>query len=341
MAIVATADDILLEMAEELRAFVRPEAEARAADERWKAQLRVVQPHRITAALQRLLADGRLVADHDVTRGGRQITTFRPGDLSGRERPTADAAARKRLLYARYLSWASGSPSAAGLIGPAGQRMVHRTLRDVSPELGYKLEDSRIGDTSRFLDVEVPGGPLDNAAHLFLGEPSRRYSIPIEVKSRREWIYHTSTELYQVLYKAAALQLLLPKALIVPVLVCRRAHITAFRMLNDLGGYIIEVREQWLPADNTRVESNALLEVRNELAFLDLLMAPADGIHVYLRRHLTTHLPRELPEQADKWASAGSRFAAEYEALWRGGSRANLARIRQEMRVESRYGGGW
>jgi hypothetical protein len=338
---MAPAPDVLVEMAEQLYAFLRPEAEARAAEALWKDQPRFVQPHRISTALQQLVRQGKLAIDHDVTRGGRRITTVRLADLAGRERQTADASARKRLLYARYLSWASGSPAEPGLIGPAAENMLHQTLRQASPERGYQLENPAGGSTTTLLGANVPGGPLDNAAHLYLGNPGRRYSIVMEVKSRREWMYQTSDELYQVLYKAAVLQRLLPDARIVPFLVCRRAHITAFRMFKDLGGYIVEVRDQWLPASHSRVKEQDLLEVRNELNFLDLQSAPPEGVHSYLGRHLTKYLPIALPEQAERWAAVGHRLEAEYEAIWRGAPLIHLARIRDAMADEPWFKGGW
>jgi len=338
---VAAAHEVLLEMADELHAFLKPEAEARAADAFWRDRARVIQPHRLGIALQQLINDGEIDADHEVTRGGRTITTFRAGDMTGRERAIGDAAARKRLLYSRYLGWASGNKTEPGLIGPAAQWMLHMTWRDASPELGYRFENTRTGETAEVLGTAIEGGPLDHAAHVFIGNPERRYTIVAEVKSRREWLYQTSPEIYQVLVKASALQRARPDLLVVPLLVCRRAHITTFRMFSDLGGYIIETREQWLPVGHSRVPDEGLLEVRNELAFQDLRIAPSDGIHPYLRRHLVNHLPRELPERAERWASGGSQFHDQYHAMWRDETRRNIAEIREGISDVAWYGGGW
>src|SRR5215831_11959030 len=291
---MAPSHDVLYQMADRLHAFLAPESEARASDEPWEDQRHPIQPHVLGAARQELLDARVLAADHTVTRGGRRITTFRLRDRSGRQRATEDAAARERLLYARYLGWATGTATDRSLIGPSAERMLHQTLRDVSPELGYQLENPIGGQTSRVLGHEVPAGALDNAAHLYLGGVPQRYSVLFEVKSRREWIYHTSEELYQVLYKGAVLQRQLPQARIVPVLVCRRAHITAFRMMKDLGGYIIDVRQQWLPPGHARATNEDILEVRNELYFQDLNFAPANWIHPFLRRQLAVHLPRNI-----------------------------------------------
>jgi hypothetical protein len=46
-------------------------------------------------------------------------------DLEVRERVTEDTAARKRLLYARYLGWTSGTRSGQGLISLSAERIAH------------------------------------------------------------------------------------------------------------------------------------------------------------------------------------------------------------------------
>ena len=112
-------------------------------------------------------------------------------------------------------------------------------------------------------------------------------------------------------------------------------------MLKDLGGYIIESGEQWLPASSSRVDKTALLEVRNELHFLDLRTAPTDGIHQFVRRQFATYLPNAMPGQSERWTRAGYRFEEAYQALWSGGSYIHLARIRNEMQREPWFQGGW
>lgn len=55
---------------------------------------------------------------------------FHSPNLAGRRRAFETAAARKRLLYARYLGWAEGSGREPGrLISPAAERVLHATLR--------------------------------------------------------------------------------------------------------------------------------------------------------------------------------------------------------------------
>ncbi len=143
-----------------------------------------------------------------------------------------------------------------------------------------------------------------------------------------------------MLYKAAVLQERLPGALIVPVHVCRRAHITAYRLAKDVGAYIIELRRQWVPR-LSRITDQRLNGVRAGLSFIDLVFEPADRTYRTLERQLTIHLPAAVQRTAERWQAAGSQFADQYEDLWRRGDRTRLAEIRNAMSNEEWYAGGW
>jgi hypothetical protein len=334
------AKQALLDMAEESLAFVAFEAQARAADELWRDRHRPIDPHVLGQAREALISENRLRSDRAVTRGGRSITVYQPANLSGRERAALDAAARKRLIYSRYLGWAQGSTGEQGIIGAAAERVLHDNLRHAAGAVGYRLENFARGQAATVLGIPVPGGPLDNAAHLYIGAVGRRYTLLFESKSRREWTYHQSQSLYQVLYKAAVLHARLPGALIVPVYVCRRAHITAFRLAKDVGAYIIELRRQWVPR-RSRITDKALNEVRAELSFIDLVPEPENRVYTTLERHLTIHLPLVVERQAERWQAASSQFAYQYQALWQHGDRTRLAEIRNAMSMENWFEGGW
>jgi hypothetical protein len=56
------------------------------------------------------------------TRGGGIVPVLGLVDRQGKQRAFEDAAARKRLLYARDANWASR------YCGPAGERVVHAPL---------------------------------------------------------------------------------------------------------------------------------------------------------------------------------------------------------------------
>lgn len=182
---------VLLEVAEDQLAFVWPEAEARASDEPWATSPRLIDPHLLRAARNELMASGQLTRVTEATRGGREISTYHPADNSRRQRAVSDAAARKRLVYTRYRTWAEGTETdPGGIIGPAAERVLHASLRDASPAVGYQLENPEGGETSHVLGHEVPSGPADNAAHLYIGNPPLKVTFFFESKSRRQHLYH-------------------------------------------------------------------------------------------------------------------------------------------------------
>src|SRR5437879_2153842 len=112
------AERVLAEIADDQLAFVWPEAEARASDEPWATAPRLIDPHLLRQARYRLISTDRLVRVEEATRGGREITTFHAATTARRERAVADAAARKRLLYTRYRTWAEGTEAdPGGIIG--------------------------------------------------------------------------------------------------------------------------------------------------------------------------------------------------------------------------------
>src|SRR5690606_18548316 len=126
----------------------------------------------------------------------------------------------------RFLTWASGSSTAGvGVIGKAGEDVVHAALTAASP-YGYRLLNPANGEVRRMLGRDLSFGSLDNAAVLTtlnLEEftPTGQYIVAVEVKNIRSWIYRSTVELYQLLYKAAQLQLDHPTHRFVPVFVCR------------------------------------------------------------------------------------------------------------------------
>lgn len=52
----------------------------------------------------------------------------------------ANASQRKRLLLARYLGWAQGTDARAGLIGPAGERVVRALTARPTASAGQQSE---------------------------------------------------------------------------------------------------------------------------------------------------------------------------------------------------------
>lgn len=280
-------------------ALVKPEALARLAEGYHHHDSRNVDPHVTGVALQELEQEGRVVTSSTTaTRGGTRIATIQPADQRRRNTAIAKAAARKRLLYARYLGWARGTERYPhGLIGPAGERAVRAAIVESA---AMQPHSPSAGPIREILGVRL-NGAADSGGYMIpmvAGLPQPPVTVLVEVKSIREWIYPTSSELYQVLHKCAWLKQNHPDVPVVPMLICRRAHKTTFFMAKQLGFIVIEMAAQFV---GDTVEEQPLLEVRNGLAFLDLYRGSGPSLRV--RDRLRDHLGPHIQDFANTWTA--------------------------------------
>jgi hypothetical protein len=260
----------------------------------------------MSSARQELRAERIIEERSELTRGGRKITTLVPGAVPrGRGRLVERAAARKRLLHTRYMGWASGSgPGSHGLFGPGGEAVVHSALTAAAP-YGYRLVNPNGGDVRALMGRDVVGGSLDSAAYLQLMDvrtnspTGESYLVLIEVKNIRHWLYPRHWEIHQLLYKAAVLQSDFPAMQVLPVLVCRRAQITTFRMASDLGVHVIQTKQQFVKP-SAELDAARLDEVRRELHYRDLVVL--DDPPEALVRHFTHTVPGKAAEMSGRWS---------------------------------------
>lgn len=211
----------------EQHAVVHSEIEARVAERSFAGEPDNIDPHHITSALRDLGSSGQIIWDRAPARGGRQeIVTIQPGDQHRRATRIAAAAARKRLLLARYNGWAQGTKRyPQGLIGPAGEAAVRGAVLSAG---SLQPATPGAGEVARLLGTQLPGA-VDSAGYMVPftnGVPGAPVTLLIEVKNIRSWVYPTSIELYQLLHKASVLQLAHPDQHIMPVLACRKAQVT-------------------------------------------------------------------------------------------------------------------
>lgn len=287
------------------------EIDAKIADNAHPTVGRPVNPHHISTAYRQLLREGLIAQQESDARGNRTVSTVY---LPGRRNRTAVAAAagRKRLLLTRYLGWSQGTPTRPGITGPAAEHVVHSSLLRAAP-YGYRLMEPDGRPVGTFLGRPVPIGPLDNGALYSpvssYGIPGQPVGLPVEVKNLRDWIYPNNSELYQLLTKAHRLAQMITEVPLVPVLVCRRAHATTFKMASDLGFFIIDARRHYI---GPTAEENRIIEVRAGLGFLDLAHVPDHDDKIV--RQFTRTLPRGLADRAARW----SRTAAveEFDELF-------------------------
>jgi hypothetical protein len=271
------AEERIREVLGSEHAVVPLELEARISEAGYADSGSNIDPHHITNALKNLLARGEVIrTEPAASRGGHQIETIQPADQRRRKTAITHAAARKRLLYSRYLGWAQGTERHRhGLIGPAGEAAVRAGLL-----LSGGLQPIRpdAGEVARLLDVDLPG-KLDSAGihvPLLQGQLGEPIVVIVEIKNIRGWMYPSSEEAYQLLDKACVLQAAHPEQPILPVFVCRKAQRPIFWMAQQLGFMVIELGLQYAGD----VEQSSLDEVRNELAFSDLRVGVGPSLRV-------------------------------------------------------------
>lgn len=211
----------------------------------------------------------RIVETTTPTRGGQPIETLTPRDTTGRTTAIAHAAARKRILTSRYLSLAVPNTTYKhGVLGPTGEAVVRHAIVQAG---NLALTTTGAGEVKKILGLSLQGS-LDSGGWLPVmdknEQPAGMVYIPIEVKNIRDWTYPQSSELFQVLDKAAQLQRHAPTTLILPLLICRRVNHTIFFMAKQLGFKVRDNRQQYV---RPVLRDEELAEVRTELGFTDLM----------------------------------------------------------------------
>lgn len=306
---------------EELRkrvAVVWPEVEAVVA-EPFGTAASGINPHHLRTAQGKLMRTGEIISTDKTTRGGRTVATYSLTELQVSSREWQKVSARKRLLYGRYLGWATGTSTKQGVIGPALERAVHLSLLEASPHVGYRVVNPHGGETSRVEDVELGPtyGALDNAAVFseFVAGKHKQYVVPIEAKNVRDWIYPWSSELYQLLAKSAFLSAHFSEATVIPVLVCRRPHKTLLVMAKDCGFHVVDVLRQVINIGGLGdpEAERKLQEVRAELRFLDMISF--EGSEQRIVRQFIYTIPKVAEARAIRWAQVGCHFEGLYKEL--------------------------
>lgn len=341
----ARAVDRIREILSTEHAVVRREVESRISEGYWQSSGQNIDPHHVSNALRFLTkqrGEFEWVTARTRGKGKQPVPTLQPVDRTGRATKIEQAAARKRLLYGRYMGWASGTQRHPhGLVGPAGEAATRAGIMD--SEVVIPLANDA-GAVSNVLGVAVPG-PLDSAGFMVpldnQGLPGAPVTLLFEVKNLRQWIYPSAAELYQLLGKAVVVQQARPDAAVVPILICRRAHPTLFWMASQLGFVAIPMDRQFL---GPHVEEPKYLEVRNELHFHDLTLGNGPSLRV--RDRLKGPVRKNCVEFAQTWRRTVSdtNLSAALLQLSRATerhTRAALTETVKEAVVDNGWGDGW
>ncbi|WP_344428996.1 hypothetical protein [Amycolatopsis minnesotensis] len=309
----------ILELLAEQHAAPVVELEARICDRPWRDQPKPIDPHLLTKARKELLTEGLIGEVVATTRGGGEVGVLHLSPIRrGMARSIEDAAARKRLLIARWKSWARGSKHMPNLIGSGGEAVVHQSLLASAP-YGYRVLQPTRGEVATIFEQPVPGGALDNAAWLLTMDlrtqtPTTPYLVPIEVKNVRHTLYPNHWEIYQLLHKAAGLANAHPEYPVLPILVCRKAHYRAREFAKDLGFLIFDTHDQYvLPSE--RIDLTHFEEVRTELGFADLTIT--NQLNPHLVDWFSGVVHREAQRYAPRFMEFGRHQVETFAALRR------------------------
>ncbi len=322
----ALARQAVLDLLEREHAAIWLEVEAKLAERPHPQLPGGINPHHLTNARRELTQQQRIEQIAAVTRGGRSVAVLALRDRHGRQTAFRRAAARKRLLQARYLGWASTSTRGANLIADAGERVARASLTAAG---GYSRERTDDGPATVVFGVPVPGGPLDDAAHIAVLDSRQRpvaVTVLVEVKNVRHWMYPSASEIFQLLDKAARLQTTYRDAHLLPVLVCRRAHFTTFQMAKDLGCLVFYTATQAI-LPRAEAPPDAVEEVRAELGY-DLVRT--EEAHAGLTQQFRETLPRNALRIAERWAQTAATLQPFYATL----RRANLSVVARRQALQ-------
>lgn len=294
---VTLAAQRVRDVLEQEHAVLRREVEARLAEYYFESSSDRfnIYPHITTAALRQLIGSGEVITEEGATRGSSVIPTIHFSETKGRATNINRAAARKRLLYARFRSWSqSSSRYPRGQIGPAGEAALRAAIirsqqvnpfvtdaGEVAEQFGYRFD-----------------GPLDSGGFVLSPGPTAMpvpVAVLIEMKNLRTWLYAKDSEVWQVLRKAQRLQLHDPSLNVFPVLVCRRAHDQVRWMGQQLGFMVVETKANFIGT----VDEHDAQEVRTELQFVDLKVG-AEPSRAMIKTFAVT-IPRWAAHYAGTW----------------------------------------
>lgn len=301
------------ELIEQELAVVWHEVEAKLAERHHAGAPRGINPHHLTNARRRLLAENSILEDIAKTHGNQVVTVYVPADQHKRRDAIRTASRRKRALEARYLGWAQATAHHPNLIGDGGERVTHECLRKT--DVGYGLINPTRGEVASLFGNPVPGGSLDNAARIAIETKGDLFAalVLVEVKNKRGWFYPAAADLYQLLFKAASLQQQYPKLHFIPVFVARRVHYLTFRMAKHLGFFVIQFDRGDQPIlPHRTVTREEVEEMRAELGYV---LALTDQAMPGVTRRFNETIPKEGPAIAQRWALMAAALLPHFGAL--------------------------
>jgi hypothetical protein len=298
----AGAEMALLKLLDTEHAVLWPEVEAKLANQPSPGFPQGINPHHLHNARRRLIKLLQVEEVTHPTKGGQDALVLGLRERRLRQTTFARAAARKRALDAMYRKWTRSSGlKSPNAIGDGGEVVARASLDAAAAQgVGYLIaQRTRLG-VHRLLGRDVPGGDLDDAAYLTAlnndGRPIT-YTVVIEVKNLRKWLYARHREVFQLLDKAARLQVENPGERIIPILICRRAQWVTFTMARDLGFRVLYTQFQPILVHSS-VDPKQVQTINDELAYNIVQTADPHGkvVDAFVKT-----IPRDAPSISEKW----------------------------------------
>lgn len=140
-------------------------------------------------------------------------------------------------------------------------------------------------DPDFFSGVPIQGGKLD-----FIAIERDAGGIGIEVKNTREWVYPDKQIVTDLLRKCVQID-------VVPVLIARRIHYTAFRILNACGGIVHQFYNQLYPFADAALAEQVRDKVK--LGYADVRVGNEPDVR--LLRFFQSSLPAVASETRERF----------------------------------------
>jgi hypothetical protein len=294
------ARQAVLDLVDEELAVAHAELEARLCERGvvYDEQHDRLHSHIVTEAVQGLRSLHALEEVTHATRGSRTVKLLVPADRRLRRTEIDKAISRKGMLYARFLNLSTTT-------GEAGERVLRHSLSIAGPHL-IPMETG-YGEVRTTMGHKLYGA-LDSGAWLHSlddsGLPRVPFALPMEMKNRRQWFYPIHKEVYQLLGKAAVLQMKHPAQPMVPIFVCRAVHPWLAWMAKDLGFLVTASRRQFATLPH-KMTPKLFEELRTELALSDLTLVTEESLPS-MQKFFQETIIAQAARAAPRWAAAAA-----------------------------------
>ena len=263
-----------------------------------------VQPLQLTLARAALAADGTIVVERSAHT--HPVVTLRLPYPEGRQREIERLRGARSKQYRKYLSWTNDQQ----LCGHHAETVVLDSLRDAASPAGLFVPDQQTGRITGIKGHSITPGPLDAIAYILDVPDLEGPAVPmlIEVKNITNWIYPNTSELWELLVKAADVA---TSHTVLPLLVCTNVGYPTFNMAKDIGFFVTYTGKQLFSPNIDQTEFQSLVDE------FDLAIMQHEGPYPTITGFLAKTLRRSPPPSPpfDEVVPWYTRQVARFQAI--------------------------